>query len=356
MRLKNQNHPLFVALLSLILFFVFYPSFVFPQQEIPVFGFCKGDNLLELEKCSNENLIRHLSRKMKLQRVDYISLGIENTLPIVMRFTITAEGEYENLKVYDTQWRIDLQWLTRDAKKKWNKGLKSHEYIVVAMYRFSAKQSFEIEIAEDEDFIQKALARAQAEDDFNLGTNLMNNGDYQKAIERFTHHLSFYPTNTNAIYNMALCYDRSGDSIQSCLYWKYLADKGDMECKQLVRNYCRFDYSSPEVLKDVDVKFDPVVTVYPEFPGGSSKLESFISENLIIPRQAKKNKVTGLVTVTFIVAKSGILKDVKVIKGLGHGCDVEAIRIVESMPNWTPGKRKGEVADILVTLPIFFDW
>lgn len=92
----------------------------------------------------------------------------------------------------------------------------------------------------------------------------------------------------------------------------------------------------------------------PEFPGGSAKMMEYITKNLVYPSEAKKNKIEGRVFVSFIVEKDGSITNVKVLRGLGSGCDEEAIRIVEKMPNWTPGSNSGKPINVKFTLPIRF--
>lgn len=326
------------------------------QHEIPTFGACKGGTVEELERCSMANLTSHLNRKMSLLKDDYISMGFENTLPIVIKMTISPEGEYTHLKVYDTQWKLDLSWLTRDAKKKWIKGARAHDFTLVAQYHFSSKNSFRIEAPEDETIIMDALARAQAEDDFAIGTDLMNNGNYKQAIDRLASHLKYYSNNSNAIYNLALCYDRLGDTLKSCLYWNYLADKGDVECRRLVRDYCKFDFSSSEALQNIDIELMQVVTVLPQYPGGDKAMHSFLEQMARLPDQARKKRISGRVLVSCTIDISGKVKDAKVTQSLGYGCDEEALKAVNSMPDWIPGNEKGKPADIVITIPVYFNY
>jgi len=77
----------------------------------------------------------------------------------------------------------------------------------------------------------------------------------------------------------------------------------------------------------------------PSYPGGDEALIKFLQETLKYPEEAIKHGVHGKVFVTFIVEVDGSLSDVKVARGIGHGCDEEAIRVVKSMPKWIPGKQ-----------------
>jgi protein TonB len=84
-----------------------------------------------------------------------------------------------------------------------------------------------------------------------------------------------------------------------------------------------------------------VVESYPEFPGGEAALYNFLGKNLRYPDMAKETGISGKVYVTFIVEKDGSITDVKLARGIGGGCDEEALRVVNLMPKWTPGKQRG---------------
>mgnify|MGYP006286899013 CR=1 FL=1 len=92
----------------------------------------------------------------------------------------------------------------------------------------------------------------------------------------------------------------------------------------------------------------------PQFPGGIDKLIEYISENTFYPPEAKKNKITGTVNVQFIITKKGKVKDVEVVESVDPLLDKEAIRVIENMPDWEPGKIKGEPTDVSYQIPIKF--
>lgn len=78
------------------------------------------------------------------------------------------------------------------------------------------------------------------------------------------------------------------------------------------------------------------------FPGGKTALEKYIYSNLKYPKQAKKDKTEGYVTIAFEVDLSGKTVNATVLESLGHGCDEEALRLVNNMPKWTPGVNQKE--------------
>jgi protein TonB len=98
----------------------------------------------------------------------------------------------------------------------------------------------------------------------------------------------------------------------------------------------------------------PFVQQMPTFLGGDEALFNYIKVNLRYPEKAKQAKIQGTVFVTFLVKADGRLNNIKLLQGIGYGCDEEAIRLVQTMPNWKPAKDKGENVDIQMNLPIKF--
>jgi len=92
----------------------------------------------------------------------------------------------------------------------------------------------------------------------------------------------------------------------------------------------------------------------PTFPGGTKALFSFIRTNLKMPAKAKKAGISGRVFVAFTVEDTGEIKYVNIVKGLGFGCDQEAVRLINSMPNWKPGTISGKPVRVRFNLPISF--
>ena len=93
----------------------------------------------------------------------------------------------------------------------------------------------------------------------------------------------------------------------------------------------------------------------PTFPGGARVQYQFLAMHLHYPLDAFKNHITGRVIVAFIVERNGKISNIRVLKGLGHGCDKEAMRVVSEMPKWIPGRIKGKAVRVRVTLPFLFN-
>ncbi len=91
-----------------------------------------------------------------------------------------------------------------------------------------------------------------------------------------------------------------------------------------------------------------------EFPGGSGAWGRFLNKTLKYPSSAQKKNIGGRVLVSFVVNIDGSIDDVKLEKGVGYGCDEEAIRVVKSMPRWNPAKLSGRAVRSRFTQPITF--
>jgi periplasmic protein TonB len=96
------------------------------------------------------------------------------------------------------------------------------------------------------------------------------------------------------------------------------------------------------------------VEIMPEFPGGYAALVEFLVKNIRYPEQAKKDSITGKVFVQFIISEAGKVTNPKVLKSANPLLDAEAVRVVGTMPDWTPGKNKGKAVKVAFTLPIMF--
>lgn len=127
--------------------------------------------------------------------------------------------------------------------------------------------------------------------------------------------------------------------------------------------------SSEELGQQVEIKYVPqeieeeepeeqtifeVVEEAPEFPGGMTALMQFLSKNIKYPTIAQENGVQGRVICQFVVNRDGTIVDVKVIRGVDAYLDKEAVRVIQSMPKWKPGKQRGKAVRVRYTLPVMF--
>jgi TonB family protein len=97
-----------------------------------------------------------------------------------------------------------------------------------------------------------------------------------------------------------------------------------------------------------------VIEEQPQYPGGELALEQFLKENLRYPEEAANLGIRGKVYVTFVVETDGTASDARVLRGIGGGCDEEALRVVTMMPRWNPGKMRGKPVRVQFNLPVHF--
>ena len=127
------------------------------------------------------------------------------------------------------------------------------------------------------------------------------------------------------------------------------------------------DDANGEILKAKEVIAEPeppkheeenkvfdIVEQQPMFPGGPAALMKYLSENTKYPVVAQENGVQGRVTVQFVVEKDGSISDVHVLRGVDPSLDKEAVRVVKSMPRWTPGKQNGITVRVNYRVPVLF--
>ena len=88
--------------------------------------------------------------------------------------------------------------------------------------------------------------------------------------------------------------------------------------------------------------------------GGMPAFYDFVSKKLKYPAQARRMGIEGKVFVEFVIERDGTITDVKAIKGIGAGCDEEAVRVLQSAPKWKPGKQRGKPVRQRMVLPIAF--
>jgi len=111
----------------------------------------------------------------------------------------------------------------------------------------------------------------------------------------------------------------------------------------------------PEVVEEVEE--EPIFTIVeemPSFPGGEAAMIKYLAQNTRYPPMAKEAGIEGTVYVTFVVNENGEVSDVRVLRSIGGGTDEEAIRVVQNMPRWTPGKQRGKPVRVQYNLPIRF--
>jgi len=112
------------------------------------------------------------------------------------------------------------------------------------------------------------------------------------------------------------------------------------------------DLKSPATSDKTFEMFD--IEKAPSFPGGEPSLMKFLAEQIQYPALARENAIQGTVALSFVVDKDGGITDIHILKDIGAGCGKEALRVLKSMPKWTPGEANGQPVKVRYTLPIRF--
>lgn len=116
-------------------------------------------------------------------------------------------------------------------------------------------------------------------------------------------------------------------------------------------------YTPPAVVEEEEESEQQIFTVVetmPEFPGGQMALLKYLSNSIKYPVIAQENGIQGRVSCSFVVNKDGSIVDAEVIRGVDPSLDKEALRVINAMPKWTPGKQRGKPVRVKYTVPITF--
>ncbi len=114
---------------------------------------------------------------------------------------------------------------------------------------------------------------------------------------------------------------------------------------------------TPVVVEEEEVDEDVIFTVVedqPSFPGGEEARRRYLEENLRYPTMAREAGIQGTVFLTFVVEPDGSITNVRVLRGIGGGCDEAAVRAVENMPRWEPGRQRGQPVRVQFNMPVRF--
>ncbi len=114
---------------------------------------------------------------------------------------------------------------------------------------------------------------------------------------------------------------------------------------------------APVVVEEEEEEIEEVFMVVeqkPEFPGGDAALMKYFSDNVRYPVVAAENGIQGRVVCQFTIWKDGSVSDIQVVRGVDKSLDREAIRLIENMPKWKPGKQRGKAVACKFTVPVRF--
>ncbi len=130
-----------------------------------------------------------------------------------------------------------------------------------------------------------------------------------------------------------------------------IVDAGFNEEDENEYYFPELDPEEEEIIEDEPHIF---VQNYPSYPGGENERVRFLRANIRYPQLARERQIQGTVHLSFVVEKDGSITNVSVERGIGGGCDAEAVRVVKMMPKWNPGKQWGKAVRVRYNMPIKF--
>lgn len=240
---------------------------------------------------------------------------------------------------------------------------------------------------------------------YDQGVAAFNLGDYKSADSLFSLSAEMQP-NMDVYYNLAIVKNRLGDQCESCKYMDLAGANGDTNARKKYNKNClkkdsvvysntKFYCLTEQKFCDEKISFrfykkaasgsdsavllvkdsllsneillstsfeiekfvDTIVLNYeeqPGYPGGEYALMDFLRNNIKYPQAARENGIQGTVFLIFVVEPDGKLSNISVLRGIGGGCDEEAIRVISIMPAWKPGKQFGKPVRVQFNLPLRF--
>ncbi len=128
----------------------------------------------------------------------------------------------------------------------------------------------------------------------------------------------------------------------------------DAEVLQIKEEVKKEEPKVEEKPKEEENKIFEFVEQQASFPGGPAAMNQWLAQNIRYPAEAKANNIQGRVTVQFVVELNGSISNVVVVRSVDPRLDKEAVRVVKSMPKWTPGMQDDRPVRSKFTLPVNF--
>ncbi|MTI39672.1 TonB family protein [Fulvivirga lutimaris] len=184
-----------------------------------------------------------------------------------------------------------------------------------------------------------------------LGNAIANNPSFIELEKEFDYDLQFTISNKGLIENLGLIssdsvssleYDLFSSSIKSLKPWK----PAEINNLPISQHFTLNILMGKEIFMVVENPATP--------QGGYQGFYKYVAKSLQYPEQARKEKIEGKVYVQFVVDKDGSLTDIEAVRGIGSGCDEEAVRIVQYAPKWSPAAQRGMPVKQRIILPITF--
>ena len=125
----------------------------------------------------------------------------------------------------------------------------------------------------------------------------------------------------------------------------------EVEQNEVIEEYVPVEVEEEEVQEQ---EIFQIVEEMPSFPGGEGELLKYVATHIKYPQIARETGIQGRVFVGFVVEPDGSVSNVKILRGIGGGCDEEAVRVIKSLPKWKPGKQRGKAVRVSYQIPVLF--
>jgi len=340
----------------------------------------------------NEEYIKYIE-----QNLQYPTLARDKGIQghVLVNFIIETDGSVSNVNVLEGIGGGCDKEAVRVVSNmpNWKPGIQNGENI-------SVSHSLSI------NFTLQRQSRQKEITDKNLqaGSEAMKNHNYPEAISCFTKSIEETPL-SKTFYYRALAYSFLGDTCNFCTDLANASGLNNKTATRLFRNKCApelVEESAPDSLQLILPEFSSfeiidyncnsydntlydlrysnqnrtikissakhnnkldstenvtvagVVDLMPEFPGGISALMNYLASNIQYPDLARDNKIQGRVILKFVVENDGSISNIKLVKGIGGGCDEEAVRVIMKMPKWIPGIENDKPIRVSYNMPIKF--
>ena len=135
-----------------------------------------------------------------------------------------------------------------------------------------------------------------------------------------------------------------------------LQTKAEMMIKDIQQPDSEMNYGQQDNVTNQDKKHEIFnhVEIMPSFPGGDAALLKWLTDNVKYPKEAQDKGIQGRVSLRFVITPDGSIEDVRVLIGIDAACDKEAVRAINTMPKWNPGKQNGNPVYVYFNLPVIF--
>ena len=245
--------------------------------------------------------------------------------------------------------------------------------LILSGFVFCCSNSFGQKTVNTDSLINSMVNESIVTSPTDAGITLLKSANYSDATKFYSAEISKNQGNAEAYFNRGISQWQTNEPSKACQDWSAVLALGDTATFKLLDANCHgamivdgdtiskiqyhkmFATAKPTAQSSsANSNAMTVVEQMPEYIGGDKALMNFIAKNLRYPNEAREKNIQGIVIVNIIISTKGNVMFPYVKKGIGGGCDEEALRIIRSMPAWNPGKQNGKPVLVRYNIPIKF--